>query len=581
VSARRQSVLARYVFSLDHKVIGLQYLFASFAMLLAGGLLAMAMRWQLAWPWTEMPVVGKLLFPATGRVISPEFYTALFTMHGTIMVFFVVIPLLTGAFGNYLVPLMIGARDMAFPRLNMLSFWIFVPAALLVLASFFVEGGAAAAGWTSYAPLATLRVAAPGSGAGQTLWLVAVTLAGTSSFLGALNVVTTVVMMRAKGLTFGRLPLTVWGLLVASALQLLALPVLTAGGLLQLADRGLGTGFFTPANLIVNQVSPEAAGAAVGGLPILWQHLFWFYSHPAVYVMIVPAMGIISDVLAVHARKPVFGYRPMVIAMASIAGLGVIVWGHHMFVSGMNPTVGMAFMLSTVLIALPSGVKVFNWIATLWRSRIRLTAAMLHALGFVSLFIVGGLSGIWMAATPVDMYIHDTYVVVAHFHYIVFGGTMFAVFAGVHHWFPKMFGRMLDERLGKLHFVGTFVFTSGVFLMMHQLGFAGLMRRTADPYQYEVYAHLRPLNVFITWCAFALFAWQALFVVNLFWSLFRGVRVGRNPWQAASLEWEAPSPPAHGNFDRRIEVFGGPYEFGADARGRAGTSDFTPQTRKT
>jgi cytochrome c oxidase subunit I len=570
-----QGFLSKYVFSTDHKVIGLQYLFTSLAMFLLGGALALAIRWQLAWPWTEMPVIGRALFPATGRVISPEFYAVLFTMHGTIMIFFVIIPLLTGAFGNYLIPLMIGAPDMAFPRLNRVSYWMMIPAIACAVAGFFVEGGAASAGWTGYAPLSTVASAAPGSLNGQTWWLFALTFSGISSLTGAINYVATVVKMRAPGLSMMRLPLTVWGLFTAAALQIVALPVLTAGSLLQLSDRLIHTGFFTPANLVIGGASPEATGA-VGGSPLLWQHLFWFYSHPAVYVMVLPAMGIVSDVLSVHARKPVFGYRPMVWAMSAICVLGFLVWGHHMFVSGMSPAAGTAFMLSTFLIALPSSIKVFNWLGTLWQARIRLNTAMLFALGFVAMFIVGGLSGIWMAATPVDVYIHDTYVVVAHFHYIVFGGSVFAAFAAIHHWFPKMFGRVMDERLGKIHFVGTFVLTNCVFLMMHQLGLAGLMRRTADPYVYDVYAHLRPINVFITWSAILLSAWQIVFVVNFAWSLARGKRAGRNPWDACSLEWEASSPPEHGNFASPVVVHRGPYEYGSPEV----AEDWLSQTRE-
>jgi cytochrome c oxidase subunit 1 len=297
-------------------------------------------------------------------------------------------------------------------------------------------------------------------------------------------------------------------------------------------------------------------------VPLLWQHLFWFYSHPAVYIMVVPAMGMASDVIAVHARKPIFGYKPMVYSMAAIAGLGFIVWGHHMFMSGMNPALGMTFMVSTIMIALPSAIKVFNWLGTLWGSRIRLTTPMLNALGFVAMFIIGGLSGIWMAATPVDIYIHDTYIVVAHFHYVVFAGSVFAIFAGIYHWFPKMFGRMMNETLGKIHFCGTFIFTNCVFYMMHQLGLAGLMRRTADPYAYDIYTHLQPLNQFISISAFCLFAWQIFFVINFFHSIFFGKRIGRNPWEACSLEWESPSPPGHGNFDHKLVVHRGPYEYG-------------------
>jgi len=576
MSGARRGFVRTWIFSVDHKVVGIQYLVASASMLFLGGLLAMAIRWQLAWPWTEMPIVGQLVFGDVGRVMNPAAYTALFTMHGTAMVFFAILPLLTGAFGNFLVPLLVGAPDMAFPRLNAASFWIFLAACATFLASAFVEGGASNSGWTAYPPLATLPSAAPGSGAGQSLWLVAIVVLGVSSILNALNAVVTVVKMRAPGMTWMRLPLTVWGLFVASALQLAALPVLTAGGILQLCDRWIGTGFYTPVGLIVNSVAPDAV-AATGGSPLLWQHLFWFYSHPAVYVMVLPAMGFVSDILSVNARKPVFGYKPMVWAIASIAGLGLIVWGHHMFTSGLGFEMGRAFMLSTMLIALPSAVKTFNWIATIWGGRIRLTAAMCFALGFVALFVIGGLSGLWLAATPVDVYLHDTYLVVAHFHYIVFGGTVLAIFAALHHWIPKMSGRALSETLGRWHFLGTFIALNCVFLPMHQLGIAGMIRRTADPSVYELFDRLVPLNRFVTWSAFALFAWQGLFLANLAWSLFRGARVGRNPWEATTLEWETTSPPPHGNFDSELAIACGPYEYG-DA---AGERDFRPQTRST
>ncbi len=567
------SFLRKYVFSTDHKVIGLQFMFLGLIFLVVGGLLAMAIRYQLAWPWKSIPILSAL-FPATGGAITPEFYTMLFTMHGTIMIFFVIIPLLTGAFGNFLIPLMCGAPDMAFPRLNMFGYWAMIPAAFCAVFGFFVEGGAAAAGWTAYPPLSTITSAAPGSISGQTWWLLALMFVGLSSMMGAVNYVTTIVKMRAPGLTMMRLPLTIWALFISALLQLFALPVLTAATILQLLDRLVHTGFFTPTNLIVNNLTPDAVGAAAGGQPLLWQHLFWFYSHPAVYIMVVPAMGMASDLIAVHARKPIFGYKPMVYSIMSIAGLGFIVWGHHMFTSGMNPAVGMVFMTATIMIALPSAIKVFNWLGTLWGARIRITTPLLFGVGFVSMFIIGGLSGIWMAATPVDVYIHDTYIVVSHFHYVVFAGSVFAILGGIYHWFPKMFGRMMNERWGKIHFVGTFVFTNLVFYMMHQLGVAGLMRRTADPYAYEIYAHLQPLNEFISISAFCLFAWQAIFVLNFFHSIFWGRRVGRNPWQATTLEWEAPSPPGHGNFDRRLAVHRGPYEYGSPEV----AADFLPQT---
>jgi len=549
--------LRTYVFSLDHKVIGIQFLFSTLFWLVIGGLLALGIRWQLAWPWTPLPVIGKLLFPAEGGQMPPEFYTMLFTMHASIMIFFVVIPILAGAFGNFLIPLMIGAEDMAFPVLNMLSYWFMWPAFICMIASFFVEGGAAAAGWTAYPPLSAVEAAAPASGPGQTLWLWGVIFVGISSMLGSVNYMTTIIQMRAPGMTLFRMPMTIWGMFITAILQAFALPVLTAALFMLVLDRTLGTGFFVPEGVLIN----NAQAGAGGGQPLLWQHLFWFYSHPAVYIMILPAMGMVSDIVSTFARKPLFGYKPMVFAIAGIAGLGFIVWGHHMFMSGMNPYLGLTFMLSTIMIALPSAVKTFNWLATIWGGRIQFTAAMLFALGFVSMFIIGGLSGIFMAATPVDIMIHDTYYIVAHFHYVLFGGTMLAVFGGIHYWFPKMFGRMMNEFWGKVHFVLTFIFLNGVFYPMHLVGAAGFPRRLADPYHYEAFAHLLPINQFMTVSAILLGLSQLIFFGNLFYSLFWGPRAGRNPWKANSLEWSAPSPPGHGNFDFQPIVYRGPYEY--------------------
>ena len=563
-----KSIWSRYVFSTDHKTIGVQFFVLGLLMLLFGGLLALMMRFQLAWPFAKVPLVGEWLFPGTGGAMTPEAYTALLTLHGTVMVFYVVIPLLTGAFGNYLIPLMIGAPDMAFPRMNALAFWTLVPGVGCLVMSALSPGGGAGAGWTAYPPLSTVGAFAPGSLSGQTWWLLAVTCAGVSSILGSLNYVVTIVKMRAPGLTAFRLPLTVWGLCIAAVLQLLALPVLTSGTALMIIDRTFGAALFTPAN----------AAAGAGGQPLLWQHLFWFYSHPAVYVMVLPAMGMVSDILSVHSRKPVFGYRPMVIAMMAIAGLGFLVWGHHMFTSGMDPRMEMAFLASTMFIALPSGVKTFNWLGTLWGARVRLTTANLFAIGFVAQFVIGGLSGLWLAATPVDGYMHDTYAVVAHFHYIVFGASLFALFAGLYHWWPKMTGRRLHEGLGRVHFLGTFLGTNAVFLVMHQLGFRGMIRRTADPTIQDGVAALQGLNVFITWSAVALVAVQSVFLLNLVYGLFLARSGRENPWDAASLEWESASPPPAGNFRRVLRVERGPYEYSV---GPETGADFLPQAAPT
>ncbi len=560
----------RFVFSTDHKVIGLQFLFSSLIWMAIGGLLAMAIRWQLAWPWSNMPVFGAWLFSAEGGQISPEFYTMLFTMHGTIMIFFVVIPILLGAFGNFLIPLMIGARDMAFPRLNMLSYWLMWPAFVCLLLAFLTPGYGPAAGWTAYPPLAAIWTAAPGSGWGQSLWLVSLLLVGASSILGSVNYITTILFMRVRGMSMFRLPLTIWAMLVTAILQALALPVLSAALIMQLADRHLGTGFFIPADILVNNVS----GIGTAGQPLLWQHLFWFYSHPAVYIMILPAMGMVSDMLSCFARKPLFGYRPMVFSVCAIAAMGFLVWGHHMFVSGMNPLMGNVFMVSTLLIALPSSVKVFNWLGTLWGGSIHFTTPMLFCLSFISMFIIGGLSGVVMAANTVDEFVHDTYYIVAHFHYVLFAGTMMAVFGAIYFWFPKMFGRQMNERLGKWHFLLTFVFLNATFFPMHLLGWRGFPRRYADPYQLEQFQGLLPLNQLITVAALLLAATQLLFVVNFAGSLWKGRLASGNPWRATTLEWSTDSPVPPGNFAQEPVVQRGPYEYSHPQAAH----DYWPQT---
>ena len=557
--------LKTYVFSLDHKIIGLQFLFSTLIWFFVGGMLALGIRWQLAFPWRPMPILGNLLATAEGGQIAPEVYTMLVTMHATVMIFFVIIPILAGAFGNFLIPLMIGADDMAVPTLNMLSYWVMWPAFIAMGTSFFVEGGASQGGWTAYPPFALTQ------GDGQFLWLIGLTLVGISSMMGSVNYMTTIIQMRAPGMTMFRLPMTIWAMFITAILQAFALPVLTAAGFMQLADLKLGTGFFIPEGWTTNN-DPMASG---GGQPLLWQHLFWFYSHPAVYIMILPAMGMVSDILCTFSRKPLFGYKPMVYSISGIAGLGFIVWGHHMFVSGMNPMLGMTFMVSTMMIALPSAIKTFNWLGTMWGGKIQFTTPMLYAISFVSMFIIGGLSGIFMAATPIDIFIHDTYYIVAHFHYVLFAGTAMAVFGAIYFWFPKMFGRMMNDTWGKVHFALTFILLNCVFFPMHILGMVGFPRRLADPYHYETFRNLLPLNQFISYCAFALVAVQIIFVINFFGSMFFGPRAGRNPWKSNGLEWQAPSPPGHGNFDFQPIIYRGPYEYGSpDVE-----EDYYPQTQ--
>lgn len=547
-----------YIWSTDHKMIAKQFLLVSLLMMLVGGGLALGVRWQLAWPHIPAPFIGE---------ITGDRYNQLFTMHASVMIFAVVIPVLAGAFGNFCIPLMIGARDMAFPWLNALSFWLMPPSIGCLVASFFVQGGPSQSGWTSYPPLSLMH---PGSYQvnnanwffwnGQNLWLMGVIIVGFSSVFGSLNYVTTIIKMRAPGMTLMRMPLTVWALFITAILSLFSTPVLTSTLIMQLLDRSLGTSFFNPGYLHPQMDSMYAMG---GGQVLLWQHLFWFYSHPAVYLMVLPAMGMVSDMISTFSRKPIFGYRPMIYSMSSIAGLGFVVWAHHMFQSGMNPALGMTFMVSTMFIALPSAVKVFNWLGTLWRGSIEFTTPMCFALSFVAMFIIGGLSGIFMAATPVDMYIHDTYFIVAHFHYVVFCGTLMAVFGGIFFWFPKMFGRMMNETVGKIHCVLSFIFMNGLFGPMHITGLAGQPRRYASLEYQDTFWQLQGLNRMMTVSAICLGFTQILFLGNYFYSMFWGPKAPQNPWNSNTLEWtDAPSPPGHGNFPGKIPtVYRPPYEY--------------------
>ncbi len=548
-----------YIFSTDHKTIGRQFLFLGLFMMIIGGMLAMFVRWELAWP--ESPVPGMTwLWTETGGVIDPPTYNMMFTMHATIMIFFVIMPVLAGGFGNYLIPLMIGARDMAFPFLNMLSFWFGAVSGLVMLAGFFVEGGHAAAGWTSYAPLSAVPDYT-GTNWGQNLWCISLFILGVSSMMGAINYITTVINMRAPGMTMFRMPLVIWSMFITAILLLLALPVLTSGVAMLLFDRTLGTHWFLPSG---------------GGEPLLWQHLFWFFGHPEVYILILPAMGIASEILPVFARKPVFGYHAMAFSMIGIAFLSWIVYGHHMFVSGMNPALGMAFTITTMIIAVPSAIKTFNWLGTLWGGQIRFTVPMLNGLAFVSMFVIGGLSGIFMASTPVDIFIQDTYFIVAHIHYVVFGGSIFGAFAAIYFWFPKMFGRMMNTALGHLHFWPTFVFFNLTFFPMHIIGVGGHMRRIYNPTQYEFLLPLQHWNVFITISAFALGLAQIPFVINFIWSLFAGRKAPINPWESTTLEWTAPSPPPHLNWGPTLPtVYRGPYEYSSPEV----EEDYLPQNR--
>ncbi len=555
--ARAESFLRRYVFSLDHKTIGKQYYFTTLFMALIGGALAMLMRAHLGWP--------------ENGLLDPAQYLAAATMHGTVMIFFFLTSILTGAFGNFLIPLMIGARDMAFPFLNMLSYWTLVPGVLVLLASFFVPGGPAGNGWTSYAPLSAVPQASPGSGLGQTLWIIAILFVMFSSLFGSLNFITTIINLRTRGMSMGRLPLTIWGIFITAILALLSFPVLTAALGMLLLDRVAGTSFFIPpGDLIAGRLLPGANGDA-----LLWQHLFWFFGHPEVYILILTPMGIVSDVISTFARKPIFGYKAMVLSLSAIGFLSFLVWGHHMFVSGMHPLLGAAFMGSTIVIALPSAIKTFNWCTTLWQGRLHFSTAMLFAIGFVSLFVTGGLSGIFLAAAPVDIYLHDTYFVIAHFHFVMASAALFAIFAGTYYWFPKMFGRLLNETLGKLHFVLTFLGIYATFFPMHFLGFLGNSRRLYAVNFYPFLKAAQPIDVFISLSAFVLGAAQLLFIYNFFASLLRGPRADPNPWRATTLEWQAPSPPPHGNWGPTLPtVYRWPYDYSVPGA----PEDFIPQT---
>ena len=548
-----------YIFSEDHKMIGRQFLFVALFMMSIGGLMAMLMRLDLAWPDTQFGFLS--ILPQSlqqDSAITANTYNAEFTMHATIMIFFVVMPILVGCFGNFLIPLMIGARDMAFPKLNMLSFWVSAVAGVIMMMAFWVPGGPAAAGWTSYAPLSAVPIYT-GVDWGQNLWCISIIVLGVGSLMGSINYITTIINMRTKGMTFFRMPLVIWSLFITAILLLLALPVLTTALALLLFDRMGGTHFFLPSG---------------GGEPLLWQHLFWFFGHPEVYIMILPGMGIASELIATFSRKPIFGYRAMAYAMAAIAFLSWIVWGHHMFQSGMDPALGQSFMLTTMVIGVPSAIKTFNWLGTLYKGDIHYTAAMLNALAFVSMFVIGGLSGIFMACTPVDMYIHDTYFIVAHIHYVLFGGSLFAVFGGITYWFPKMFGRMMNEKLGKIHFWITFVAFNCTFFPMHILGMGGHMRRIYNPTQYDFLKPLEPINMFISISAFVLGAAQFILLINMIYSYYKGEKATENPWHANTLEWSAPSPPGHGNWPGAVPVvYRGPYEYSSPES----AEDYLPQ----
>ncbi|MCO5319672.1 MAG: cytochrome c oxidase subunit I, partial [Microthrixaceae bacterium] len=528
--------------TVDHKKIGIMYGVASLTFFLVAGFEALLIRTQLAVPGNDL--------------LSADLYNQVFTMHAITMVFLVVMPL-QSAFANYLLPLQIGARDVAFPRMNALSLWVWLLGAIFFNTSW-LFGGGANGGWFAYAPNSGVSFT---PGHGMDFYAVGLIIMGIGSTVSAINLTVTVFNMRTPGMTMMKMPVFTWMAFITQVLLVFALPVITVALFLLMFDRLFDANFFN---------------VAKGGDPFLWEHLFWIFGHPEVYIMLLPAMGMTSDMLACMSRKPIFGYKPMVYSMAAIAGLGFIVWGHHMFTSGMNPALGMTFMVSTMMIALPSAVKVFNWIGTMWGGRLQFNTVMLNAIAFVSMFIVGGLSGIFMAAVPVDIYIHDTYFIVAHFHYVLFGATLFGVFGAIHFWFPKMFGRTMNEGIGKLHFALTFIGMNGTFFPMHLLGVAGMPRRYADPYLHPYLEHLLPMNQFMTICAILMGFAQILLLVNFFVSIFAGKECGDNPWLANGLEWSAPSPPPHGNFPSVPIVYRGPYEYSNPDQPEG--LDYWPQT---
>ncbi len=569
---RPRSFIARYVFSTDHKVIGIQYMITAMFMAIAGGALAMIVRMQLAWPGEKWRLLGKM-FPdgVEGDIMKPEFYLSLMTMHGTIMIFFVVSLALIGGFGNFLIPLQIGARDMAFPFLNMLSFWTIVPACLIMLGSFAVEGGAAQAGWTAYPPLSAVGAAVPGSQWGQTLWILGMALFIASFTMGGLNFVCTILDQRTKGMSLMRMPITIWTLFISSAIGLLAFPPLLAAAILLLFDRHFGTSFFLPSGLYFgNGLLPNS-----GGTPLLWQHLFWFLGHPEVYVLILPALGITLDMLPVFSRKPVFGYRLTVYCLYAIAALSMIVWGHHMYVSGMSPYIGEFFAIGTLSITVPSAIIGVNMIASLWGGSLRFPTPMLFTIGTIIMFGTGGFGGIFLGNATSDIQLHDTYFVVGHFHLMIGGVTLMAAFAGVYYWFPKMFGRMMNETLGKLHFWVTMPAFYVLFLAQHFQGLGGMPRRYFDFDKFEYLQKVAAANLHVSLTAFVLGAVQFVFLFNFFWSAFKGARSVKNPWCATTLEWTEASPAPHGNWGEQLpEVHRWPYDYSVPGA----AEDFTPQT---
>ena len=564
----KENFLTKYIWSTDHKIIGLQYGITALLWLLFGFILMLIMRYQLAYPESPIPIVGALL--GDGGLLPPEMYNSLGAMHGTIMIFLGVVPLAFGAFGNYFLPLQIGAIDMAFPKLNATSYWMYFVGSVVMVTGFFVPGGAANSGWTSYPPLSDIATT------GQTVWLCGMVFLITSSLLGSINILATVIQLRAEGMNWMRLPIFVWVQFITAFLLLLAFPPLEAASVLQLMDRLAGTSFFMPSGLVVSGVALSNAG---GGSPLLWQHLFWFLAHPEVYVLILPAFGIVVEVIANNTRKPIWGYKSIVYAVVFLGFMSFIVWAHHMFITGMGTSMSSFFQTTTMIISIPSVVILTALFMSLWGASIRYNTPMLFALGFLPMFGIGGLTGLPLGLAAADIYLHDTYYVIGHFHYVVAPGTIFALFAGIYYWFPKMTGKRMNETLGKLHFFFSLIFMNGVFLPMMAQGLAGVSRRLWDGG--EMYAHAAGvlyLNEVMSISAWLLGMTQIFFIVNMIISLMSKKTGEANPWGATTLDWSATtSPPlGHGNFEVVPTVYRGPYEYsvpGAD-------KDFTPQNEK-
>lgn len=569
--------ISKYIFSMDHKMIAKQFLITGMVWAFIGGFMSIIFRLQLGFPEESMawlrPLLGKWITVSDSGFgsLAPEFYYALVTMHGTIIVFFVLTAGLSGTFSNFLIPLQVGARDMASPLMNMLSYWFFFLAGIIMFFSLFVSTGPFSGGWTAYPPLSALPQASSGSGTGMTLWILSLVFFVVSVLLGGINYITTILNLRTKGMSMMRLPLTIWALFITAIIGLLSFPVLVSAMFLLMMDRAVGTSFYLSEIFIGGQALDN-----VGGSPILYQHLFWFLGHPEVYIIILPAMGIVSEVLSVNSRKPIFGYKAMVVSILAIAFLSFLVWAHHMFMSGVNPFLSNFFVLFTLLIAVPSAVKVFNWIATIYGGNIRFTTGMLFSIGFVSLFISGGLTGIYLGNSTIDIQMHDTYFVVAHFHIVMGVAAFFGMFAGVYHWFPKMYGRFMNETVGKIHFWMTLAGAYVIFWPMHFLGIAGVPRRYYSFDAFDTFRHFDMTNKVITIAAIAVFMAQLLFVINFFFSIWKGKLVTtKNPWKSTTLEWTTPINPGHGNWPGKIpSVHRWAYDV---SKPDSGLDDYIPQ----